>query len=137
LPQGLPAFRITFLLPILPGLPSRDNETFPNADWLRTPRESLQHACLQGLLKHRKPPMTQLDIPLDEMVFTALEQNPHLARRNLRFESEQGRITLLGTVNSYYQKQMAQEALREIVGIAEIINELNVAMPQSEPVTLV
>jgi osmotically-inducible protein OsmY len=81
--------------------------------------------------------MTQLDIPLDEMVFTALEQNPHLSRRNLRFEAEQGRVTLLGTVNSYYQKQMAQEALREIVGIAEIINELNVAMPQSEPVTLV
>lgn len=81
--------------------------------------------------------MTQLDIPLDDKVLTALEQNPHLAGRNLRFEAEQGEITLLGTVHSYYQKQMAQEALREVDGIAEIHNELEVVSLQTEAATLV
>jgi osmotically-inducible protein OsmY len=70
--------------------------------------------------------MTQLDIPLDDRILTALEQNPHLPGRSLRFEMEQGKITLKGTVCSYYQKQMAQEALREFDGIAEIHNELEV-----------
>jgi len=79
--------------------------------------------------------MTQLDIPLDDKVFTALERNPHLAGRNLRFEAEQGRVTLRGTVRSYYQKQMAQEALREIAGIAEIYNELEVVASPIEAIT--
>ena len=81
--------------------------------------------------------MTQLDIPLDDKVHAALEQNPHLAGRNLRFEAEQGRVTLLGTVRSYYQKQMAQEALREVDGIAQIYNELEVVALQTEAATLV
>ena len=81
--------------------------------------------------------MTQLDIPLDDKVLAALEQNPHLAGRNLRFEAEQGRVTLLGTVRSYYQKQMAQEALREVDGIAQIYNELEVVALQTVATTLV
>ena len=81
--------------------------------------------------------MTQLDIPLNDKVFIALERNPHLAGRSLRFEAEQGRVTLRGTVRSYYQKQMAQEALREIDGIAEIHNELEVMSLQTEATTWV
>ena len=80
--------------------------------------------------------MTQLDIPLDDKVLVALEQNPHLARRNLRFEAQQGQVTLRGTVHSYYQKQMAQEVLREIDGICQIHNELEVVMPQAQAATL-
>ena len=80
--------------------------------------------------------MTQLDIPLDDKVLVALEQNPHLARRNLRFEAQQGQVTLRGTVHSYYQKQMAQEVLREIDGICQIHNELEVVTPQAKAATL-
>ena len=47
-------------------------------------------------------------MPLDNRVLTALERNPYLARRNLRFETEAGRVTLRGVVNTYFQKQMAQ-----------------------------
>lgn len=79
--------------------------------------------------------MTQLDIPLDDKVLIALEQNPHLARRNLRFEAEQGQVTLRGTVRSYYQKQMAQEVLREIDGICQIHNELEVVTLQAKAAT--
>ena len=53
-------------------------------------------------------------MPLDDRVLTALERNPYLARRNLRFETEAGRVTLRGVVNTYFQKQMAQESLRHV-----------------------
>ena len=64
--------------------------------------------------------------PQPDQILTALESNPHLSRRNLRFETNKGRIILRGSVRSYFQKQMAQEALREVDGIDEIYNELEV-----------
>ncbi len=67
-----------------------------------------------------------IDMPLDDRVLTALEQNPHITRRNLRFETSEGRVTLRGVVGTYYQKQMAQEAIRYVDGVHEIANELEV-----------
>ena len=64
--------------------------------------------------------------PLSDRVSRAIEGNPYLARRNLRFEAHQGRVVLRGRVGSFFQKQMAQEALRAIDGVAEIENELEV-----------
>ncbi len=69
---------------------------------------------------------SMIDAPLDDRVLTALERNPYLARRNLRFETSEGRVILRGVVNTYFQKQMAQEALRNIDGVSEIANELEV-----------
>jgi len=66
------------------------------------------------------------EVALDDRVLSALERNPYVARRNLRFETDQGRVTLRGVVGTYYQKQMAQEALRHVDGIHEIANELEV-----------
>jgi osmotically-inducible protein OsmY len=66
-------------------------------------------------------------MPLDDRVLNALEQNPYLTRRNLRFETRQGRVTLRGVVNTYFQKQMAQEVLRHVEGVDEITNDLEVA----------
>ena len=71
--------------------------------------------------------MQQIELSLDDKVLTALARNPHFSGRNLRFETEQGRVTLRGVVYSYFQKQMAQEALRHIDGIDEIHNDLQVA----------
>jgi osmotically-inducible protein OsmY len=45
--------------------------------------------------------------PLDDRVLTALERNPYLSHRNLRFETSSGRVTLKGVVTTYFQKQMA------------------------------
>ena len=70
---------------------------------------------------------TMIDTPpLDDRVLIALEQNPYLPRRNLRFETAEGRVTLRGVVGSYFQKQMAQEAIRHLDGVEEIANELEV-----------
>jgi osmotically-inducible protein OsmY len=70
---------------------------------------------------------TLIDSPLQNRVDTALEQNPYVRRRDLRFETHQGRVILRGIVNTYFQKQMAQESLRHIEGIDEIENELEVS----------
>jgi hypothetical protein len=61
-----------------------------------------------------------------EQVRLAVEADPRLARRNLQFEHRGRRVTVQGTVESYYQKQLAQETLRRIDGIDEIENHLSV-----------
>jgi osmotically-inducible protein OsmY len=67
-----------------------------------------------------------VDVQLADLARTALEQSPHLARKQLRLEARKGRIILRGTVASYYQKQMAQETLRKVDGVEEIENHLQV-----------
>ena len=66
---------------------------------------------------------------LMDQVRSAVYAEPHLARRNLHFEHRGSRVTVRGTVESYYQKQLAQEALRRIDGIEEIENRLSVCWP--------
>lgn len=57
---------------------------------------------------------------------SAIRKNPFVLHRNVFLESAQGRIILRGKVDSFYQKQMVQEVLRSIDGIAEICNQLEV-----------
>jgi osmotically-inducible protein OsmY len=64
--------------------------------------------------------------PLDFQIQNALAENPFLSGRKLRIELSEGRVTLHGTVKSYYHKQMAQESLRNMAGVAEIENRLEV-----------
>jgi osmotically-inducible protein OsmY len=71
--------------------------------------------------------MALVDAPLDNRVLIALKKNPYLFGRTLRFETDEGRVTLRGEVRSFFQKQMAQEAVRRIDGVSEIRNELEVA----------
>jgi len=63
---------------------------------------------------------------LIERVQTAIDSSPYLSGRKLRFETEEGRVTLRGVVDTYFQKQMAQEALRQVDGIDRIKNDLEV-----------
>lgn len=65
-------------------------------------------------------------LTLDHAVSHALTQNPHLLGRGVRIETQQDRVILRGTVRSYFQKQMAQESLRQVAGDARIDNELHV-----------
>lgn len=69
-----------------------------------------------------------IDMPLlQDRVHHALHRNPYLPGRTLRFETADGRVTLRGVVGTYFQKQMAQEALRHVAGVEEIANELEVS----------
>lgn len=78
------------------------------------------------------PPQSQRPQPIDGQellarIEKALSRNPYVPKRHLHFEAHGGRVILRGVVRSYFQKQMAQEALRHVEGIEEICNELEVA----------
>lgn len=67
-----------------------------------------------------------VDMQLADRAHRALRQNPHLPHARLRLHAQQGRITLEGVVRSFYQKQMAQESLRNLEGVSAIENQLEV-----------
>jgi osmotically-inducible protein OsmY len=63
---------------------------------------------------------------LHDLVESALDQSPFLSKRTMRFEANEGHVTLRGQVGSYFQKQMAQEAVRRIDGVQRVDNHLEV-----------
>jgi len=68
-----------------------------------------------------------LSKPLFERVHEALTANPHVPnRRQVHVEAADGRVILKGNVRSFFEKQMAQEALRRIDGVERIDNLLEV-----------
>lgn len=56
----------------------------------------------------------------------AIGHHPHLLKNRLHIDIQAGRVRLQGNVDSFFEKQMAQEAIRNIVGIDGIDNELQV-----------
>ena len=66
-------------------------------------------------------------VELDQQVQSARVKQAGVPQKNLRFEASDGRVTLHGTVHSYYQKQMAQEALRRLEGVQTIDNRIEVS----------
>jgi len=56
---------------------------------------------------------------------------PYISSRNLRCEHRQGLLILQGRVESYYQKQLAQEAVARLEGVAQVVNELEVTWGDS------
>jgi hypothetical protein len=71
---------------------------------------------------------TRLDSVADEAWMAALRQtmahHPHLKRRRIGLRREESRVTLEGCVHSYFEKQLAQEAVRAHVREREIRNDL-------------
>ncbi|QEG42239.1 BON domain-containing protein [Roseimaritima ulvae] len=59
-------------------------------------------------------------------VDSALKTHPHLRRVLVKSQQQQDRVVLSGNVSTFFQKQMAQEALRNIPGVQEIDNQLSV-----------
>lgn len=59
-------------------------------------------------------------------VDSAIRQNPHLNGHQVFCQHEQGIVVLHGRVKSFFQKQMAQEALKHLEGVEKVINELEV-----------
>ena len=54
----------------------------------------------------------------------AISRNPYLMNKKIRLSLEGDCIQILGTVSSYFEKQIAQETLRQIVTPLRIQNEL-------------
>ena len=70
--------------------------------------------------------MSAIDNELAKQIQTTLATHPHLAQRQLTLEANRGHVVLRGEVNSYFQKQMAQEAVRHVEGVERIENQLEV-----------
>jgi osmotically-inducible protein OsmY len=66
--------------------------------------------------------------PLFDRIHEALITNPHVpSRRQVRIEAADGNVVLEGSVRSFFEKQMAQEAIRRIDGVQMIDNRLEVS----------
>jgi osmotically-inducible protein OsmY len=56
-----------------------------------------------------------------------LRAAPYIFLHDVRCEYRQGLLILRGQVASYYEKQLAQEAVAGSVGVAQVVNEIEVA----------
>jgi osmotically-inducible protein OsmY len=64
--------------------------------------------------------------PLFDRIHEALVSSPHVPAPQVRVEAADGCVVLKGSVRSFFQKQMAQEAIRRIDGVQRIDNLLEV-----------
>ena len=49
--------------------------------------------------------------------------------RNLEVEATSGTVTLRGTVNTFYEKQIGQQCCRRVGGVLKLVDAINVAAP--------
>jgi len=63
---------------------------------------------------------------LFQRIRDALSTNPHVPSHKVRVEAADGRVVLKGQVSTFFQKQMAQEAIRRVDGVELIDNLLEV-----------
>ncbi len=61
-----------------------------------------------------------------DRIHTALVSSPYVPSRSVSVEAADGRVVLTGNVESFFQKQMAQEAIRRVDGVELIDNLLEV-----------
>jgi osmotically-inducible protein OsmY len=62
-----------------------------------------------------------------EIARKCLQQSPYMAIRTVSCDYDQGVLYLRGQLNSYYQKQAAQEAFRDLEGVVQVVNQIEVA----------
>lgn len=77
-----------------------------------------------------------MDALLNRKIAAALGRCSYIRNSSLRLDVRSGRVVLSGDVPSYFLKQMAQESLREVEGVEEIQNELEVSIPKERRRTL-
>ena len=70
-----------------------------------------------------------IDTTLEHRLNAAIQSNVHLRGRKLYIEADGGQVVLRGLVRSFYQKQMAQEAVLNLDGVHRVENELEVGGP--------
>ncbi|MBL4885342.1 MAG: BON domain-containing protein [Planctomycetaceae bacterium] len=63
---------------------------------------------------------------IDEMVSRALTRVMHNVNDDIKWTVEHDRVCLTGVVSSYYEKQIAQEALLQMPELGTVLNHLQV-----------
>ncbi|MDG2012128.1 MAG: BON domain-containing protein [Pirellulaceae bacterium] len=64
----------------------------------------------------------------DACVASFLKANPQVCPRKLRVKTEGGAFYIDGEVDSWFAKQVAQESIRNMAGIGQIVNRLEVTI---------
>ncbi len=77
--------------------------------------------------------MSDAILTLEDRIDSAIRTNPHLAGRSLQVTAQDGQVVLQGTVHSYYEKQIAQEAARRVEGVDGVANRLVVRRRSAYP----
>lgn len=67
-------------------------------------------------------------VPVD-VAERCLRSNPYLALKNVSCDWLGGVLVLRGCLPSYYLKQLAQEAVASLKGVARIDNQIQVVTP--------
>ncbi len=73
---------------------------------------------------------------LSELVKHAISNTTMLANQKIQYKIEQEQVVLTGSVNSYYEKQVAQESVSRVNGVRQVDNQLTVEPAQREDVVL-
>jgi len=73
---------------------------------------------------------------LSQLVKHAISNSIMIASQNIQYEIEQEQVILTGIVNSYYEKQVAQESVSRVNGVGQVQNRLIVEPVQRESVIL-
>ena len=106
---------------------NRSKTIHPTAVTAGNPKKRLMTTILLAPPDEREAASSvSADSPLASEVHRVLAVHPHLGGRRVRCETQEDRVILRGTVESFFQKQLAQEALRRIDGVGQIDNRLEV-----------
>ena len=84
-----------------------------------------------GRVGRAEPPRPPTD--LAEVARSCLRTNPYPDVKSLECEYHEGVLMLRGQVSTYYYKQLAQEAVRDIQGIESIVNVVKVVGANHSP----
>jgi protein-tyrosine phosphatase len=93
--------------------------------------ENAVRALVERLASAEGPSLASSDGPRDakklaEAARHRILHQPHLTQQRIWCECEQGRLSLHGQVPSFYFKQLAQEAVVDMEGVRQVVNEIEV-----------
>jgi hypothetical protein len=84
-------------------------------------------ACLGALACEERSPLT--DATLTQEVANRLEADRELGPYDLGVATDAGVVTLSGRVGDEAQREEAERLARDVVGVGEVVNQLDVMAP--------
>lgn len=71
------------------------------------------------------------DVGIRKEVLQELQWDTGVGESNIGVEVEKGAVTLVGSVSSFAKKLAAQEAAYRVVGVLDVMNDIDVKIPRS------
>ncbi len=86
---------------------------------------SSKHSPTLTTVSHYTMDISASDL-LAERIENTVVHNPHFDHTKMLLKMKEGKVVLEGKVNTFFEKQMVQEALKHVDGIDAIYNHLEV-----------